>query len=290
MKKFLKYQFCILLSYAVLGTSFVAFSQDKNRARVSAQYIKVMNYESFINISAKYKTESGFESASDVEFYVYKLISPDSSLLLGKTKTDGSGKAKFVLNNSDFNVTDASTEFSYTAKIENNDRFEDSETEITFAVANLTAEIQMIDSVNQINAVLADAGGSPLEGQFLEVRLQRMFAPLQIGEESYETDDQGSIMVPIHEPMPGIDGNLTFEVVLDESDSYGTIQATVTAPIGIPVVDQSTFDKRTMWSPPAKTPVYLLIFPNLIIAGVWVPLLFLIFNLYRIYKSKRNLL
>ena len=115
-----------------------------------------------------------------------------------------------------------------------------------------------------------------------------MYAPLQVADESYDTDESGSVIVPIKEPMPGIDGNLTFEVVLDESDLYGTVTAIVTAPIGIPIVEKSTFDQRTLWSPPTKAPLYLLIFPSVIILSVWGPILLLVFNLYKISKSKTN--
>ncbi len=73
----------------------------------------------------------------------------------------------------------------------------------------------------------------------------------------------------LEEGIPGVDGNLTFEVVLKESDDYGTVKAMVNAPIGIPIVDESTFDERTMWSPRNKTPLFLLIFPNLLIFGMW---------------------
>jgi hypothetical protein len=88
--------------------------------------------------------------------------------------------------------------------------------------------------------------------------------------------------------MPGVNGELTFEVVLNESETYGTVKALVTAPIGTPIVDQSTFDKRTLWSPPSKAPYCLLIFPNLIILGVWLPILLLIINLFRISKAGMN--
>ena len=86
--------------------------------------------------------------------------------------------------------------------------------------------------------------------------------------------------------MPGIDGILNYEVVLEESDLYGTIKVIVPANIGAPITDRSTFDDRTLWSPPSKTPYYLLLFPNLIIVGVWLPILILIINLLRISKTK----
>lgn len=285
MKKLFKYRTLLLLSFALLG-SVLACAQDKKyRARVSLQYTKIMNKESYIGISAKYKGKDEFEQASNLEFSLYQVGVNDSLIYLGKAKTNENGKAKFLLATEEFENAET-TVFNHVAKIENNERFEDGETSVSFSITNLTAKIEVIDSVNQITATLKDVSGNPLSGIPLTVGLKRLYGSLQIGESTYETDENGSILVPLTEPMPGINGNLIFEVALNESDTYGTVKTTVNAPIGIPIKDESTFDERTMWSPPAKTPLYLLIFPNLIILGVWLPLIILTFNLYRISKSK----
>ena len=54
----------------------------------------------------------------------------------------------------------------------------------------------------------------------------------------------------------------------------------VNAPVGIPIVDESTFDERTMWSPRSKTPFFLLILPNLLTLGIWGFIIYLINNLF----------
>jgi len=280
MKLILKISTLLLLVTSVFG------QVDKIKARVSVQYNKIMNQESFISISAKYKGENGFEPATNVEFHAYQKISEDSLLHLGTVTTNTFGAAKFPLSENQNSITSVDSNFTFLVRIENDPKFSDAETELTISDANLVAGIETVDSVNQITATLTDATGQPLAGQPLRVQLQRMFGPLSIGEESYETDENGAITVPIEEPMPGINGVLTFEIVLNESDEYGTVKAIIDAPIGIPIADHSTYDKRTMWSPPSKTPYYLLIFPNLIILGVWVPILILIINLSRISRAK----
>jgi hypothetical protein len=276
--------------YFFLLLANVAFAQSPtHKARMSAQYTKVMNRETFIALSAKYKGENGFEPASGLVIQVYKKMPDDSLFYLGAATMNPEGKTKFVLNDSSLTKTTEAAVFTYVVKIENQPTYEDSEVEIKVSDANLSAAVEAVDSINQIRATLTDGLGQPLAKQSLKVQLQRMYAPLPIGEESYETDENGSIIVPIDAPMPGINSELTFEVVLNESETYGTVKALVTAPIGTPIVDQSTFDERTLWSPPSKAPYYLLIFPNLIILGVWVPILLLIINLFRISKAKINL-
>ncbi len=289
MKDFLIYKAFILTTLTLLGLNVLAYPQAKKyKARVSLQYNKIMNKESFINISAKYKGDNGFEQASYLELRVYKLRLDDSLTYVGNAKTNIGGNAKFILGDGSVKSANTATVFTYVVKIENNDKFEDDKTTVSFSEASLIANVKIVDSVNQISATLIDAAGNPLNKQALKVGLKRFYGSLQIGKESYDTDENGSILVPINEPMPGVDGNLNFEVVMSESDAYGTIKAIVNTHTGTSIVEKSTFDQRTLWSPPDKAPLYLLIFPGLIILGAWVPLLMLTFNLYRISKSKIN--
>ena len=118
------------------------------------------------------------------------------------------------------------------------------------------------------------------------MQIQRLFRSLPIGEEYNYTDENGTILVPIEKGIPGVDGILTLEVVLKDSDDYGTVKAMVKAPVGVPIVEESTFDQRTMWSPRNKTPLFLLIFPNLLIFGIWGIIIYLIINLFKITKLK----
>jgi hypothetical protein len=148
------------------------------------------------------------------------------------------------------------------------------------------AKLIIKDSINYISGTLKDAAtDSILSDRFLNVQLQRLFRPLRIGEEFNSTDENGTIIVPIEEGMPGVDGILTFEVVLQDSDDYGTVKAMIKAPIGTPIMDESTFDERTMWSPRNKTPLFLLIFPNLLILGIWGIIVYLILNLVKLKNS-----
>ena len=120
----------------------------------------------------------------------------------------------------------------------------------------------------------------------LRIELQRLLRSLKIGELSYESDTEGIILVPLDDDYPGVDGKLIFEVILFENELYGTVKDLVTTDIGVPIKDESRYDDRTMWSSRDKTPVFLLIFPNLIIAGIWGLIFYLTYNLFKIYKSK----
>lgn len=268
---------------ALILFSVLTWAQEKTKVRVSVGYQKIEGLESYIRISAKFKGLERIEPAEDVEFNVYQILK-DSLRMLGKARTGGNGLAKFGLDSLELSSVDSGV-LRFRIAIENNARFLDAEWDLHINEAHLSARIDTVENEHFILATLTDLNGRPLPNQPLRIQLQRMYAPLLIGEESYNTDESGSIRVLIEDRMPGVDGILTFEV-LHESEDFGTIKALVTAPIGTPIVDQSTFDQRTMWGPRSKTPLYLLLFPNAIILGVWIPLIALLLNLYRISKAK----
>ena len=158
---------------------------------------------------------------------------------------------------------------------------------ISFKDAEITAKIVVKDSINYMQAILTESiANSPLVEQDLTIQVQRLFGPLTLGDEFNSTNEDGTIFVPVEEGIPGVDGHLTFEVVLNDSDDYGTVKALINSSIGIPFVNESTFNERTMWSTRDKTPIFLLIFPNLLIIGIWGLIIYLFVNLFKISKSK----
>ncbi len=78
-----------------------------------------------------------------------------------------------------------------------------------------------------------------------------------IGESSYCTEKKEAILVPLEEPMTGIEGILIFKVML-KGRMYEKIGLIFNAQIGKLIIDQSTNNLRTM-SPWNKTPIFLLI-------------------------------
>lgn len=294
MKNLINYQFKLVATLLALTIVFInnkAYCQEEKKdINLSIQYQKIMNQHSLINISAKFKDENGFNPCAKQKFDIYKVtITEDESAeaqeeKIGEAITNDEGKVKFAIP---YKITTPSV--SFIVRLENSKLFEDSEESIEALDAGIEATIEEVDSVFYIKARLFLPDNQPLAAQSLEVGLQRLFGNLKIGEEdSYETDEEGYISVPIDEGLTGIDGKLTFRIALVESDEYGTIIANVTSDKGEKIEDESTFDQRTMWSPPNKTPLFLWIFPNIILVSIWSILVFLTLNLFKIYKSNKT--
>jgi hypothetical protein len=272
--------FLVVLS-VFLYTS--GFAQD--RVRLKAEYVKIMNEGSYFDLQATAKVNDENVNVSKIELIIYNLVG-DEQIEIGKTITNMQGKSRFMLKDLKSIQPDSSNTYNIDISFTGNEAFSDASKSIVFKDAAIEAKLITIDSVNYVTATLIDKStDSLLIGQSLKVQIQRLFKNLPIGEEFNETDEDGTILVPIPEGIPGVDGILAIEVILSESEEFGTVKTIFKAPIGKHIADESTFDQRTMWSPRNKTPLFLLIFPNILTFGIWGIIIYLILNLIKINKS-----
>lgn len=290
MKNQLNFNFIILaiLGLLLFSTSFQSLHAQKvkkERIRLKAKYIKVMDGEIYLDIKVTARVKKKNIKVSNIDLTIYNKVN-NKKIKVGETSTNIDGESKFVFKNLNAIKPDSTNTYNLIISFKGNDTFKKAKKNIIFKDVDIRAKLITKDSINYISATLIDANKDSLvSNQSLTVQVQRLFQPLFIGEEFIITDEDGAILVPVEEGIPGIDGNLTFEVVLNDSDDFGTVKAIVEAPIGVPIVDESTFDQRTMWSPRNKTPLFLLIFPNLLIFSIWGLIIYLITNLFKITKS-----
>jgi len=291
MRNQLKFRsiFLVILCVFLLVTGFqqlYAQNAKKNKVRLKAQYVKIMDGEIAINIKATSKIKKKNIKVANLEITVYNELE-DEKIKLGTTTTNIKGESKFVIKNTNAIKADSTNTYTIKISFKGNDSYKKASKSISFKDAVIKAKLITKDSLNYISATLIDKStDSVIVDEGLAVQVQRLFSPLIIGKAFNTTDKNGTILVPIEKGIPGVNGNLIIEVVLDDSDNYGTVKALVNAPIGTPIIDESTFNKRTMWSPRNKTPLFILIFTNILIIGIWGILLYLITNLFKISKSK----
>ena len=265
--------------------NLLAQDGEKNRIRISANYFKIMDGQAYFDIKASARIEKKNIEVPNVKLTVFNEFN-DEEIELGTVTTNMKGEGKFVLPKLNEITPDSTHTYNFVVSFDGNESFKRASKSVSIKDAGIKAELVVKDSTNYISATLIDVGkDSLLIGESMNVQVQRLFMPHKIGEEFNYTDKNGTILVPVDTDIPGIDGNLTIEVVLNDHDTYGTVKDLVVAPIGTPIVDESTFDLRKMWSPRNKTPLFLLIFPNLLIFGIWGLIIYLITNLFKIAKS-----
>lgn len=290
MKNILKYPF-IFLALVVVSVFSIgvneAYAQEgkKNTVRLKVDYIKIMDSISYFKINAFSRIEKENVDVANIELTVYNELDGEE-INLGTVNTDMHGNCEFVLKNINEIKPDSTNTYNVGVSFNGNDAFKKASKSVSFRDASIVTKLITKDSINYISAILKEtATDSVLSNRFLNVQIQRLFRPLRIGEEFNSTDENGTIIVPVEDGIPGVDGNLIIEVVLADSDEFGTVKALHKANIGVPIVDESTYDERTMWSPRNKTPLFLLIFPNLLIFGIWGLIIYLFINLFKISKS-----
>ena len=273
-----------LFGLGTAGSDLYA-QNKKNRARINADYVKVIGGEHYLNIKASARIDKQTVEVSNIDLSILQELN-DEEIEIGKTTTNASGLSKFIIKDFEKLQPDSLGVYHLIISFDGNDSFRKASREVSFKNADIQAKWVVKDSVNYVSAKLIDTQlDSALAEIPLTVRVDRLFRPLKIGEDFYDTDNDGEIQVPIENGIPGIDGNLKLEVVLSESDDYGTVIAQLTAPIGTVIVDESTYDQRTMWSPRGKTPIFLLALTYSFIFIVWGIFIYLFINLVRIIKS-----
>jgi hypothetical protein len=291
MKNYFKFRFIFLVLSSVffVSTGFQnlnAQNTKKNKVRLKADYVKIMNGDTYLNLSASSKINKQNTKVTGIELIVYNKLN-EEKIKLGSSITNMKGESQFLLKNLSTIEPDSTNTYNLVISFKGNDSFKKATKKISFKDASIEAKIVSKDSLNYITATLTDTySNNPIIDESLNVQVQRLFRPLLIGEEFNNTDENGTIIAPIEDGIPGVDGNLTFEVVLNDSDDYGTVKAIVNASIGTPVVEESTFNQRTLWSPRNKTPLFILIFTNLLIISIWGLIIYLFINLLKISKSK----
>ncbi|MDU8885005.1 hypothetical protein RXV94_02450 [Yeosuana sp. MJ-SS3] len=288
----------ILNNYPILFLAFLfAFifnvempqlhAQDvkKSTVRLKADYYKIMDGDIYFDLAATARVDGENITVPNIDLILTNEFNGEE-VELGTTTTNKMGKSKYILKSINELKPDSLNIYTVNVSFKGNEKFKRASRTVSFKDASITASIITKDSINYVSAIIKETStDSLLSDQYLNVQVQRLFRPLRIGEEFNSTDKNGTIIVPVAEGIPGIDGNLIIEVVLLDSDDYGTVKAIINAPLGKPIVEESTFDQRTMWSPRGKTPLFLLIFPNLIIFGMWGLIIYLFINLFKISKS-----
>lgn len=275
--------FGVIILFSNIQSTY-AQTTKKSTVRLRLQYVKIMNGEVYFDLKASARIDRKNVNVSNIDLGIYNIVNEDD-IFLGKITTDMEGVAKLVLDGIQDLKADSTNIYNIKAVFKGNDAFKKVNKSLQFKDADIDAKLITKDSVNYITATLTDKSiDSVIENEALGVQVERLFMPYQIKEFEI-TDENGTIIVPIEEGIPGIDGKLNLEILLKEHDDFGTVKAVVVAPIGKPIVDESDFDERTMWSPRNKTPIFLLIFPNLLIFGMWGLIVYLTMNLYKITKS-----
>ena len=282
--------FSIGIVVAFLSASIHLSAQgekEKGTIKIGLSYIKVNDQAPVLKASAKIKNGKKFEPLVGVEINL-SFMEETPGGFLGRVKTNQHGIASMTLPAEINTRLDSLSPFKFIASVRSTDRFDEQTAEIEITRARIELSLPEADSAKKIEAkVLELKDGKWIAVPQTEVKLfvKRLFADFSIGENAYTTNEAGEVSAEFKMSIPGdASGNIIIGSKIDESDVYGTISTTKAMKWGVPQTEDNSFYERSLWAARDKTPWWLLIFPNVIIAAVWGFIFYIVYLLRRIRK------
>ncbi len=289
--------FSILITIAFFSgfqNSLAQTEKEKSAMKLDLAYRQVNDGAPILNVTAKTKKGRKFEPVEGVEVTLSLMeAAPDN--LLGKATTNVKGTASIQVPSEIAAKLDSLSPFKLIASVQSSDRFDETTTEIEITKARIELSLQAVDSTRNVAVkVLELKDGEWIEAPGTEVKIfvKRLFSDLPVGEDAYTTDKSGGVSVEFNIGIPGdAGGNILVGAKIDDSETYGTISSMKKINWGTAAKEDHSFSKRTLWAARDKTPLWLLIGPNLIIVTVWGIIFYLFYLIVRIRKigmSKGN--
>jgi len=280
-----------LIATALCFAVFLAQAQNKTEKgtiKIDLAYQQLNNDLPIIRVSAKTKIERKFTPVEGVEVNLF-FGSEDSHGFMGRVETNSHGVASLPLPARFKEQWDSLSSFKFIGTVTKNENFEDQSTELEIAKAKIELALDDIDSVRTIHAkVLAFKNNDWVAQPETEIKfvVRRLLSDLKATEEeTFTTNENGEVSGQFNLSIPGdVQGNIIIGAKIDDHESYGNLVSTKTTKWGVPLAPDNSFAERTLWATRDKTPLWLLIFPNLIITSVWGVIFFLLYQIIRLIK------
>jgi hypothetical protein len=287
----MRYQGIISIAVVLLMASFHVAAQEvkeKSLLKVGLTFNQTNEQVPILRASAKIKVGKRYEAMEGVVINL-SFMDQTPEGFIGSVRTNKEGTAWMAVPEEIFTKIKSLSTFKFIASVTSNDKFDDELTEIIITRARIELSLQEVDSVRSVEAkVLTLTEGQWIATPETEVKLfvKRLFSDLPVGEGTYTTSEGGIVSSEVNTHIPGdIHGNIIIGAKIDDSDTYGTIATTKVIRWGVPLKVDNSFSKRTLFATRDKTPLWLLIFPNVIIAAVWGFIFYTVYLIRRIRQA-----
>jgi hypothetical protein len=280
----------IFVPYTLVGlilfTACLNPLQAKEKAKISLSYLKSSAEQRQLSVEVKSRVDNRYQP---VEGLTINLFLADD--LMGNVVTDIKGKGVFRIPSSFIGKMNEIAEFTFVARLEENENYSAKEKELVIREAFLDVDFIIRDSLKLIQATLKEkdsVGGTriPPEGVEIKFLVERPFSRLPIGGKYNMLNKEGAATIEFPDDLPGDSmGHITVVVKIDDSDIYGNIEKTGDVIWGVPTVFDDATIKRTLWAAGANAPYPLLVLVNSLIVAVWGIMLFILIRIFQIKKA-----
>ena len=133
----------------------------------------------------------------------------------------------------------------------------------------------------------ADSLKQPLQEVDVHFYIQRDYGLLQLGKQPNYTGNDGKVTVLFPDHIIGdFKGKLSVLGKIENSFLYNDVTVTIDLKWGLPLkTEDEIFDRRSLWGSRDKSPVWLLLLANGILAAVWGVIIYIVINLLKIKKA-----
>ena len=277
------------LFFGMAVAPYQSQAQEKSEATIALSYYKKADMSKTVVATVKAKKDKKFVPAKNARVNFYVLNGKEAQLLKG-VPTDYDGLATIELQK-DLPL-DTGRSFTIMAKIENDNLYEDAEEQVRYKEVNLTINLNPHDTSRIATALVTEMGkdGKEIPVKEAEVKfyVQRLFGILPAGEEyAVSTDEKGEASFTYPKGVSGdTAGAFTIAARIEDNEQFGNVENQAATSWGsILEIIKDPFP-RAIWAPAA--PWALIITLVVLFGGVWSTYCFIVFQLVKIKKEKKN--
>ncbi|MBK8521989.1 MAG: hypothetical protein IPL54_14355 [Chitinophagaceae bacterium] len=213
------------------------------------------------------------------------LVSDTAEKELGFVITDKNGKAVLTVKKEILTDIKAGS-LLFKASFAGNKQMESADGEVTVKRGLLQITPVKEDSLLTVKVkfITPNTGmDSAIKDVTIGIFVKRYFSALKIGEGT--TDENGEVTVEIPGNLPGDDkGNIILMAKIDENETFGNLEASVTQPWGLPVSASLEKQPRALWS--AHPPIWMLVTFIVMMVVVWGHFIVIVYQLFRLRKEE----
>ncbi len=261
-------------------------STEKKKPLLSITYYNVNSDSFFVKVSSGYKDEKFFP----IEYQNVKLYlnEADKNNFLGDVMTDPKGEGIIHLPQKFKGMIDSLSTFDLVAETDADVKYKAAIGSTTIENAFLDVQIRIVDTTKMIRVYVYKKGAkvkSPIKGVEMSFFVKRMVGLFPLSDKTISTDSAGMAeMEYAITDMPGDSlGAILVGAKIADADTYGNIFSMKETFWGA-----KTFNNyesvRALWAPADRVPVWLIVLALGIIITVWGTILFIIYQVYRIFR------
>jgi len=154
--------------------------------------------------------------------------------------------------------------------------------------AKMTILFEKHDTIRMCR-VFVTSEDKPVAEVSVKIYVQRLFSLLPVGD-AVSTDENGDAEFIFPDDIPGDSkGMLTVFAKIEDDENYGNLETKGEIRWGL-IKSKSNPMERSLSASRDKAPIYFIIASNLIIAGIWGTLIYVIFQLFKIRRISRHLI